>query len=139
MQALSKQYRTTIKLVNGDVNVYLAVHPVAFNQILINILSVAIAWFSSSDVFIEINPHGNHIDIHISGTGFYSAPRTLSKQELDSLKLAGQLAEMASGTLKFSTKELRFDATVSLSAYKRFTVLVIDDNADTIKNTAAFY
>ncbi len=133
MQALSEQYRTTIKLVNDDINGNLSVHPVAFNQMLINILSVAIAWLSSSVVFIEITPHGNHTDIHISGTSFYSTPRTLSKQELDSLKLAGQLAEMASGTMKFSTKELHFDATVSLSAYKRITVLVIDDNADTIK------
>ena len=133
MQALSDKYRTTIDLINDDSNINLAVHPVALNQILINILSVAIPWLSSSQVHVESTFDGSSIDISFSGSSFYSSPRALTQQEMDSLALAQQLAEMASGTLIFSTNDLRFEAHLSLSAYKSVTVLVIDDNADTIK------
>jgi CheY-like chemotaxis protein len=133
MQALSKQYHTTIKLANSDDDINLAVHPVGFNQIIINILSVAIAWLSSSEVSIEVEPTDNTIDIHIDGKRFYSALRTLTQQEQASLKLAQQLAEMVSGYLKYTADEKIFAATLSLPAYKRIIVLVIDDNADTIK------
>lgn len=111
----------------------LAVHPVALKQILLSLLSVAYHMASDGRVNTAANILNWEVEIRVQGIKPSSAPHTISDEDAASLDLARKLTRLSEGTLKTSNDAGSFSATLTLPALEQVPVLVIDDNADTLR------
>jgi CheY-like chemotaxis protein len=111
----------------------LAVHPVALNQTLLNLLSVAIPQSPGNQVRISARPLHWDVEIQVRGMKPSSGSPALSVDDAASLDIAHQLAELCRGKLALSHDEDAFNAILILPALERLPVLVVDDNADALQ------
>jgi CheY-like chemotaxis protein len=72
------------------------------------------------------------VKIHIRGESF-SNTHFVSKPALNHLNLAQELANLCEGKLEILDSEQAFEAILALPALEQLSVLVIDDNADTLQ------
>jgi CheY-like chemotaxis protein len=134
VRPLAAQHVVNLEFVASDGLPHQAVHPVALNQALLNLLSVAIPRTPGGHVTISAKPRGWEVDIQIHGSEARSVPRPTSEDDLTSLDMAGRLADLCGGRLTLSEQtEATFSATLTLPALERLPVLAIDDNADTLQ------
>ena len=110
-----------------------AVHPVAFRQMLINVLSVALPWLSSGNLEITARRKDWEVRVLIKGKSFFTDPPELDEGAKESLNLAGQMAEIVGGNLSVVIRDSVFEVNVQLPAMTSAKVLAIDDNEDTLK------
>jgi CheY-like chemotaxis protein len=111
----------------------LAVHPVAFNQMLLNLLTVAIQRMPGSAVCAEVNRLQWEVAIQIRCAASNPDLQPPSNDEAASLDMACRLAELSQGRLSYAFAQGVFAATLTLPALEQWPVLVIDDNADTLQ------
>jgi len=108
-----------------------SVHPVAFQEILLNLLSLAIHHTPGSEVRLEIVPSGRDLIIQINGS-----PAVLSEQQLAEIKsrmqVVGQLVQLSQGKVEFSTSDQQFRSSVTFQSISPLSVLVIDDNPEMV-------
>lgn len=110
-----------------------AAHPVACRQILINLLSVAIPCAAGGEVRVTVEQHGWEIEVRVQSAEYLSGPKPILDHEMASLDMAHELAELCGAKLTLSVDAMGFDATLALPALEQLPVLVIDDNADTLR------
>ncbi len=131
---LAVQHGVHLEVETTDVPSSLAVHPVALSQILLTLLSVAIAQSPGNRVYISTRSLRWEVEIRVHGTQSSSGPTSISDDDAASLELAHQLADMCGGRLMFVGQEGGdFSAILTLPALAQLPVLVIDDNADTLQ------
>lgn len=111
----------------------LAVHPVALNQILISLLSVAIARATGDEVRIAAREVGWEIGVHVQAPGATDMGLPAPDDEAANLETARQLVELCAGTLSACAAQGAFTIKVRLAALEQLPVLVIDDNPDTLQ------
>jgi CheY-like chemotaxis protein len=111
----------------------LAVHPVALNQVLLNLLSAAIHRTSGGWVRISTRPLRWEVEVQVQCTRLFSAPQPVSDEDATSLDMAHELVDMCGGRLILSTDGDAFGATLTFPAFEQLPVLVIDDNADALQ------
>jgi CheY-like chemotaxis protein len=108
-----------------------SVHPVAFQEILLNLLSLAMHYTPGSEVRLEIMPSGRDLIIQISGS-----PAVLSEQQLADAKsrmqVVSQLVQLSQGKVEFSTSNQQFRSSVTFQSIPPLSVLVIDDNPEMV-------
>jgi CheY-like chemotaxis protein len=131
---LAVQHDVHLEVETADVLPSLAVHPVALSQILLNLLSVAIAQSPGNRVHISARPLRWEVEIRVQGMQSSFSPMSISDDDAASLELAHQLAGMCGGKLVFVGQEGEdFSAILTFPALAQLPVLVIDDNADTLQ------
>ncbi len=134
MQPLAAQHNVRLKLEKADALPELVVHPVALNQTLLNLLSVAVPRCTGAQITITARPGHAALDIAIQGESASAAPSGVSDNDIPSLAMASQLATLSGGKLKVGeTSTNSFDALLTLPALEQLPVLVIDDNPDTLQ------
>lgn len=122
----------------------LALSPVALRQILLNILTVAVACAHGMRLLIDARPEalpgsdeprgGVRIEFTCSpGVGGAPAGRVLSPDEQAGLDLAARMARLCGGQLTAIFEPGLITANLALPALRTVSVLVIDDNADFIQ------
>ena len=125
----------------GDVP-SLAVHAVALSQTLLNLLSVAIHRVTGGQVAISASALPLEVEIKVQGTYLRQGPQPVLDDDVASLDLARQLADLCRGRLEVARSgdrprqeggEEAFSATLTLPSFVQLPVLVIDDNADTLQ------
>jgi CheY-like chemotaxis protein len=132
-QPLAAQHRVHLETKTTGTLPSLAVHPVALNQTLLNLLCVAIPQSPGNQVGISVRPLHWDVEIQVRGMKPSSGSPALSDDDAVSLDIAHQLAELCRGKLTLSPDESAFSAILTLPALERLPVLVVDDNADVIQ------
>ena len=132
MRPLATQHGVCLETATADTLPALAVHQVALNQTLLNLLSVAIPQAAGSRVHISARPRRWEVEIEVRCTKTGSGPPPGS-DDVASLDLAHRLAELCGGQLVLSDDESVFRATLTVPAVEQLQVLAIDDNVDTLQ------
>jgi CheY-like chemotaxis protein len=130
---LAKQHGVRLHIESADDFPLLAVHPVAFSQTLLNLLTVAIQRTPGGAVFVEARPLRWEVEIRVRCTGAEPDPQPPSGDQADSLDMAHRLAELSRSKLAHVLDGGAFSATLTVPALEQWPVLVVDDNADTLQ------
>ena len=107
-----------------------AVHHVALNQMLLDIVCAALDYAKDGEVTIKAFARECDIAISISATGRSDDAGTGRE---NGLGMARRLACLSHGTLQLEDCAEGFRATLIIPARQQVTVLVIDDNADMLR------
>ena len=132
-QRLAEEHGTCLQIARADILPRLAVHPVAFRQIMLNLLSVAIPRASGGRLSVSIAPRDWQIETHIRCREYPSGPKPALEDETASLNMAQQLVDFCGGRLILSVDASCFDALLALPILEQLPVLVIEDNVDTLR------
>jgi CheY-like chemotaxis protein len=133
VRPLLENHQANLKLTISERLPALAIHPVALNQLLLNLLSVTISWAAGSDVNVEVTALDWQVNVQIQGMTAAKNEHSLSKDDRASLKMAQQLAEVSGCHLTSAIQARTLTTTLILPAFERLPILVIDDNADTLQ------
>lgn len=132
-EPLATQHAVRIQVQRAEGSPLLAVHPVAFGQILLNLLTVAIQRAPGEIVSVVADSVRWEVEVRVHCARRGPAPRPVSDDEVEGLEMVYRLVELCGGKLAHTIDEASFDATVTLPALEQWPVLVIDDNADTLQ------
>ncbi|MBE3145435.1 MAG: response regulator [Planctomycetes bacterium] len=109
----------------------LLVHPVAFQQILLSLLSMAIQGDGVTEVDLRVLPSLGWQTLEITA----KSSRLSQGSELyeqNQLQMAQKMVELSDGTLDCQAAGGQFNARVNFNSVNRIEVLVIDDNPEII-------
>lgn len=111
----------------------IAVHPVAFRQIVLNVLSVAIRRATDQGkVCVSAGQNRWEVEMDVRCVAPLSELRPMLSDEATSLNLAQQLIELSGGRLDLNADAKTFHARLTFAALEQLPVLAIDDHADTL-------
>ena len=110
----------------------LAVHSIVLNQVLLNLLGVAIPRAASRRVSLTIRSRGREVELHVSCPQGCPTPQPV-RDDMAKLRMARQLAELGGMRLQLADSGRAFTATLSVPTAAQVTVLAIDDNADALQ------
>jgi len=114
-----------------DLTGMVAVHPVAFQQILLNLLSLFIQNAVGGTVELSVQDAGDLQVFELRRVSpAVEAPLTIEVQQW--LETVQALVEMSQGTLIWRQQKTQFSVAVSFLSVARRVVLAIDDNAEII-------
>lgn len=132
-QRLAEEHSTHLQITRADILPRLAVHPVAFRQIMLNLLSVAIPRASGGQLSVAIKARGWQVETRVCCPEYPSGPKPALENETTSLNVAQQMVDLCGGQLVLSVDASCFDATLTLPILEQLPVLVIEDNVDTLR------
>ena len=130
---LAAQHNVRLYVERADELPMLAVHPVAFSQMLLNLLTVAIQRMPGGAVSAKVHRLKWEVEIQVRCAGSVPNPQPPSGDEATSLDMAHRLAQLSRGRLTRALEQSGFIATLTLPALEQLPVLVIEDNADTLQ------
>jgi CheY-like chemotaxis protein len=111
----------------------LSVHPVALNQMLLNLLGVAVHHASGGQVCISVRPLRWEVEIRVECAKSSPGPPHTPDKDANSLDAAHQLVDLCRCRLDVTEEESAFSATLVLPAHEQLPVLAIDDNVDSLR------
>src|SRR5581483_4356372 len=109
-----------------------AAHPIALREVLLSLLTVAVRQAEGGELAISASSAAGHVEVRILGED----PRRrhpLGPAEVASLAMAGRLASLCGGSVISSADAGAFTAALALPGLEQVSVLVVDDNADTLR------
>jgi CheY-like chemotaxis protein len=115
---------------------HIAAHPVALSQMLLNVLTVAIARAACGSVSVSVDVTAAAVrdDVAIRVFAERQCGEPMFPDEAASLDLTQQLARLSKGALRVGPPDAEcFEAVLSLPALEQRVVLIVDDNADTLQ------
>ena len=114
-----------------DLSGLVAVHPVAFQQILLNLLSLFIQTSVGGTIELSLHDNGDQqiFDLHRVSPAA-EAPLTPEVQQW--LRTVEALVEINQGKLTWQQQKAHFSVKVTFPSVARCKVLVIDDNAEIV-------
>ena len=133
VRPLATQYRVRLELHPAGPLPGLAVHPVALNQVLLNLVSAAIHRASGGRVRISTRPLRWTVEVQVQCMRLFSAPQPVSDEDAASLDMAHSLVDMCGGRLTLLADGDALGATLTFPAFEQLPVLVIEDNADALQ------
>jgi CheY-like chemotaxis protein len=132
-QPLATKYGVAIEPIPAAPLPGLAVHPVVLDQILLNLLTVALRRAAGGRVQLRVTPGRWAVAVDLRSPGGLPSRPLSSPEDAASLHLAQELVTLCGGRLVVRDGRAGFGAAVSLPTFERLPVLVIDDNADTLR------
>lgn len=136
LRPLAKQRGVAIETVLEDDLPRVAAHPIAVRQALLNVFTVAVLNSPpASNVPIRLVARATQGQVHITSDWLAMAPAVHGGSTEDQLKIefAQRLADLSSARLQLVTEGKRNRAEFTFSALAQRSVLVIDDNAQTLQ------
>lgn len=127
---LAAQHGVQVETRLADPYPDLAAHPLAVEQALLSVLSVAMAQAGGNPVQIAVRSLRWDVEIEVRGA---TSPQPLSESSRANLDTARQLAALCGGRLAVSDEAEAFSATLTFPAVGQVPVLAVDDNADTLQ------
>ncbi len=133
---LAQELRVRVELSLPESLPYLAVQATTIRQALLNILTAAIASLPGGRVDIDVRAHLPVVWVDVCTVATRrGAPPLPLPGGAESLAMARQLVELSGGSIELQPgpeRRASFAARVILPAAAQVTVLVIDDNLDTL-------
>jgi CheY-like chemotaxis protein len=114
----------------------LSVRRTTVRQALLHVITVVVRCASGGRVHLSAEPLPQRACVHIQVSAQHDRPLTIDRDCTDSLSMARELFEMSGGALQVTpdaVSQVSFSASVVLPAADQVSVLVIDDNVDTLK------
>lgn len=111
----------------------LAVHPVALNQIVLNLLSVALSQAEGGTVVVSARRRRWEVEVCVRADLPEDGQVGISQDDRATLAMARELANISGGAVRLADTPDRFQILLTLPALNQVTVLVIDDNADALQ------
>lgn len=130
IQSLAERHDVQIVINQSKHPSKMPVHPVAFRQGILSVISLAVSGAKGGTVRIEIGDvFDQRMEITVIGsrTGI-SLPH--DRKEEEDLQLAKKIIEMIRGEIEIKRTSRTFSAQISLPVVQPVKVLVIDDNSD---------
>ncbi len=135
MRAVGQQYGASLEFRPPAGLPDLAVHPVAFRQMMLNLLQVAIHQAGSGQVRLEIEVQPPFIEFSVRA-GIPAGPKgspAHAAQDANLLETAAHLAGLCGGRLEVMAQAEGFAWRLSLPSVEGLRVLVVDDNPEIIE------
>lgn len=111
----------------------LAVHPVALNQILLNLFSVALSRMAGGKISVSACRKRWDVEVCV-GVALGAQPAMpVSADDGASLRMAHELVTLSGGAVRLVETEAHWKILVTLPVLNQITILVIDDNADALQ------
>jgi CheY-like chemotaxis protein len=129
---LAEQNRVTIERQRVEAVPRLAVHPVALNQMVLNLLSIAVSQLENETVRVSARSRQWCVDLRIHGGSRHLDIDALPADDLTSFQMTEELATMSGGRVQWLDGHQEFGILLTLPALNQLTVLAIDDNGDTL-------
>jgi CheY-like chemotaxis protein len=132
---LAAQHGVRLAVSSGDGLPRLAANPIAFRQMLLSLLSVAISHTATGsfvEVIVRLLAWEAEIRVR-AGAVSASPPAARLDDEASGLDLAHQLTDLCGGKLSISSTEEAFETVLILPTLGQSPVLAIDDNAGTLQ------
>jgi CheY-like chemotaxis protein len=132
---LAAQHGVRLEISLEDDLPRLATNPVAFRQMLLSLLSVAISRATTGgvvEVAVRLLAWEAEIRVRAAAASASPPPPRLD-DEASGLDLARQLTELCGGKLSVSSNEEAFEAVLILPTLGQSPVLAIDDNGGTLQ------
>ncbi len=108
-----------------------SVHPVVLQEILLNLLGLAIHYLQGTAIRLDIAPSDRMLIVQVSGSP--TEPPPPEAPEIENRKeVVRQLVELSRGTVKFDISDRQFRASVAFPSARSLSVLVIDDNPEIV-------
>ena len=126
--ALQHNVRVSIEVPNDLPNA--PVNPMAFREILINLLCVAFPKLTGGEIHICARLVEEKIEISLRTIKRIRQTAVPIENESHNLNMAVELAQLCGGFLRVDAGTMSFEAVLVLPALGRVPVLVIDDNPD---------
>ena len=134
IQPLAKQKNIRVNFPQKIDGMVLA-HPVAFQQIMLNIITVVIHHITGHEATLNVFSTPEHKTIEVYGK---SSLQNLTQEEEDGLYVIHQLAEMCQCKFDVVLACNQFKARVTFEIVKQLVVMVVDDNAELITMMSRF-
>jgi CheY-like chemotaxis protein len=132
LQPIAANYHVRLRLPEAQQLPVLAVDTVALRQILLSLLCVAVRRTAGGRLSMAARPSGWHVGVRVEGVALQPRPEPTPEDALN-LATARQLTEACGGSLTVTDEPGRFAADILLPAVEQIPVLVVDDNADTLR------
>jgi CheY-like chemotaxis protein len=134
LQPLANQYGVRMEFALVEELPELAVHPIAFRQILLNLGRIAIDQASGNSFVLKTAVEKSYVQFHYIT---HSKPAeqlvgSLSDEESNLLAIAEELINVSGGQLTIEDIHQEFRARLILPIIDSIPVLVVDDNAEII-------
>jgi CheY-like chemotaxis protein len=111
----------------------LAVHGTALNQMLVDLLTAAVHHSPGGRVTLSAAQAGGDVVIRVCGRPGAPSPSKAAPENRACLDLAARMAKLSRGELRVQESASGYLAELTLPPAGRHTVLVIDDNTDTLQ------
>ena len=131
-QPIIARYGVRVQVQGTESLPALAVHAVALRQILLSVLSAAIHQATGGSLVVSSRLRPWSVEVQFRSEGA-SPAAGLTGEDDASLAVAGQMASACGGTLTRPAGSSPFDIALTLPTAEQMPVLVIDDNADTLR------
>jgi CheY-like chemotaxis protein len=132
MQPVAAQYATTLDFAPGVSIPDLAVHPIAFRQILLNLFRMAIdrAWHGTTA--LEVHPRPSAVEFRLRALPEGPAEITSLETDNNLMEITLAITEACGGKLEISRQGEAWQARLTLPVVDGIPVLVVDDNKEII-------
>ena len=130
---IAGQYRTQVETCLSDDLPGLAVHGAALNQMLLNLLTVAVHHAAGGKITLSAVRADSSVLIQVRGRAGGGAAAAPSPGDAENISLAARLARLSRGSLHVQETASGYLAELTLPPLGQHTVLVVDDNADTLQ------
>ena len=112
----------------------LILHPVAFDQIMLSLFSIAIITSPGGSVRLQIEMKETEFTIKIEGKRPKNyVPSIRNKDIQNKYEIAKRLTHISKGTIRFVEKPNLFFALLSLPYVNQIPIMAIDDNPDVLQ------
>jgi len=130
---IAGQYGVQVETCLGADLPGLALHGAALNQMLLNLLTVAVHQAAGGKVALSAVRADVGVLIQVRGRVGAGAAAKLSAGDAENISLAARLAWLSRGRLHVQETASGYLAELTLPPLGQHTVLVVDDNADTLQ------
>ncbi len=112
----------------------LIVHPVAFDQIMLSLLSIAIITSPGGLVGLRIETQDTDVMIKIEGKRAVDFTPPAKNDDIEhKYEIAKRMTHLSKGTIRFVEKPDLFFALLSLPYINQIPIMAIDDNPDVLQ------
>ena len=131
--SLAEQTGTAIEIGEMAGLPALAVHPVALNQIVLNLLSVALSQAEGGTIAASARRRRWEVEVCVRADLPEDGRISISEDDRATLAMARELVNLSGGAVRLADTPDRIQILLTLPALNQVTVLVIDDNADALQ------
>jgi len=130
---IAAAYEVQIEARHGGNLPGLAVHGTALNQMLVDLLTAAVHHSLGGKVTLSAAQTAGNVVIQVCGRPGAASSTKAPAKDVASLQLAARMAKLSRGELRVQDSASGYLAELTLPPLGQHTVLVIDDNADTLQ------
>ena len=134
IRPLATEYQVEIRSHLQPELPHLMVHPIAFDQMVLSLLSIAVLTSPGGQVNIQVSMQATEGTIKIEGHRVIDyTPNTKNADVEKKYEITKRLATLSHGVVRFVEKPHLFFALLSLPLVNQIPVLAIDDNHDVLQ------